>query len=117
MQHPVTRDLCWFNHVTFFHISTLPPLIQKSIRSTYNEMDFPNNTYYGDGSPIDETTIRKLQGAYRLETVSFRWQKGDVLLIDNILTAHARNSFSGPRQILLILANSVTRNDVVFGER
>src|SRR5262249_44520306 len=79
MQHPVTRDVSWFNHVTFFHISTLPPLIQKSIRSTYSEMDFPNNTYYGDGSQIDEDTIRNLQEAYRSETVSFQWQQGDVM--------------------------------------
>jgi len=114
MEHPVTRDRSWFNHVTFFHISTLPPMIQKSIRSTYSEIDFPNNTYYGDGSTIDEDTIRNLQEAYRSETVTFPWQQGDVMLIDNILTAHARNSFSGPRQILLVLANSVTRNDVAF---
>ena len=114
MQHPVTRDLAWFNHVTFFHITSLPPGIQRSIRSAYGEVDFPNNTYYGDGSPIDEETVRELREAYRLETVSFGWRRGDVLLIDNIMTAHSRNSFSGPRQILLILANPVTRNDVVF---
>jgi len=114
IHHPITRDLAWFNHVAFFHVATLPPLIQKSIRSTYSEMDFPNNTYYGDGSTIDDDTVRNLQQAYRSEMVSFAWRKGDVLLIDNIMTAHARNSFSGPRQILLVLADPVTRNDVVF---
>jgi alpha-ketoglutarate-dependent taurine dioxygenase len=117
MQHPVTRDLSWFNHVTFFHISSLPAQIQRSIRSAYSEEDFPNNTYFGDGSAIDGDTVRALQEAYRLETVSFPWRKGDVLLIDNIMTAHSRNSFSGPRQILLVLANPVTRHDVAFDAR
>jgi alpha-ketoglutarate-dependent taurine dioxygenase len=117
MRHPVTGDLSWFNHVTFFHVTTLPPRIQSFIRSTYREKDFPNNTYYGDGSSIDGDTIRTLQDAYRSETVSFPWLKGDVLLIDNIATAHARNSFTGPRQILVSLANPITRNDVVFNAR
>ena len=112
IQHPVTMEMSWFNHVTFFHVTTLPSDIQALVRSTYSEADFPNNTYYGDGSPIDAHTIASLREAYRLETVSFRWRKGDVLLIDNILTAHSRNSFSGPRQILAILANAVTRHDV-----
>jgi alpha-ketoglutarate-dependent taurine dioxygenase len=112
IQHPVTGDFSWFNHITFFHISTLPSDIQALVRSTYREADFPNNTYYGDGSPIEDEIVTNLREAYRLETVSFRWQKGDVLLIDNILTAHARNSFSGQRQILLILANPVTRSDI-----
>ena len=117
MRHPVTGDLSWFNHVTFFHVTTLPPRIQSFIRSTYREEDFPNNTYYGDGSSIDADTIRTLQDAYRSETVSFPWLRGDVLLIDNIATAHARNSFTGPRQILVSLANPITRNDVVFNAR
>jgi alpha-ketoglutarate-dependent taurine dioxygenase len=77
-------------------------------------VDFPNNTYYGDGSPIEDEALMNLREAYRSEAVSFRWRTGDVLLIDNILTAHARNSFIGPRQIFLVLANPVTRHDVVF---
>ena len=114
MTHPSTGDVAWFNHVTFFHLSTLSPLIQRSIRSSYSEEDVPNNTYYGDGSPIEDSTIRNLLEAYQAEMVSFRWQKGDVLLIDNILTAHARNSYSGARQILLVLADPVTRTDLAF---
>jgi alpha-ketoglutarate-dependent taurine dioxygenase len=117
MRHPVTGEHSWFNHVAFFHVTTLPPRIQSFIRSTYGEQDFPNNTYYGDGSPIDDDTIRALQDAYRSETVSFPWLKGDVLLVDNISTAHARNSFTGPRQILVSLANPITRDDVAFDAR
>ena len=114
MRHPLTGELSWFNHVTFFHVSALPPRIQSFIRSTYAEEDFPNHSFYGDGSPIEAETIQILQDAYRAQTVSFPWQKGDVLLVDNIATAHARNSFKGPRQILVSLANPITRKDVAF---
>ncbi|MEQ1871082.1 MAG: TauD/TfdA family dioxygenase [Vicinamibacterales bacterium] len=112
LQHPVTGERCWFNHVAFFHIAALPAPIQRSLRSSYREEDLPNNTYYGDGSPIDDQTIAGLRAAYQGEAASFPWQQGDVLLVDNILTAHARNAFSGPRKILLILSDPITRTDV-----
>jgi hypothetical protein len=112
LRHPSTREVVWFNHIVFFHVSTLSPELQSLVRSTYRDEDLPNNTYYGDGSPIDDATMTCLRDAYRLEMKSFPWQTGDILLIDNILTAHARNSFSGRREILLILADPVTRNDV-----
>jgi alpha-ketoglutarate-dependent taurine dioxygenase len=36
--------------------------------------------------------------------VEFPWQKGDVVLLDNILSLHARNAFTGPRKILTAMA-------------
>jgi alpha-ketoglutarate-dependent taurine dioxygenase len=113
IEHPLTRERSWFNHITFFHITTLSDDIQAMLRATYGTAEnFPNNTYYGDGSPIEEHTLRELRLVYASETVSFRWRQGDALLIDNILMAHARNPYSGPREILLILADPVARQDV-----
>ena len=56
---------------------------------------------------IDEVWLRE---AYRRETVSFPWQKGDLLMLDNMLVAHGRAPFSGPRQILVGMAEPVTRD-------
>ncbi len=42
----------------------------------------------------------------------FPWQEGDVLLIDNMLTAHARNPFTGPRKVVVAMADPHTRDDV-----
>jgi alpha-ketoglutarate-dependent taurine dioxygenase len=110
--HPRTGERSWFNHVAFFHVSALPAPIQRGVRSAYAEADYPNHTCYGDGSPIDDATIAALQAAYRAETTAFAWRRGDVLVVDNILTAHARNAFTGPRRILLVISHPVTRTDI-----
>jgi alpha-ketoglutarate-dependent taurine dioxygenase len=36
--------------------------------------------------------------------VEFEWRAGDVLLLDNMLVAHGRRPYSGPRKILTALA-------------
>ncbi|MNP45413.1 Taurine catabolism dioxygenase TauD, TfdA family [compost metagenome] len=48
--------------------------------------------------------IGRLQQAYRDVMVEFPWQRGDVVLLDNILALHARNAFTGPRRILTAMA-------------
>jgi alpha-ketoglutarate-dependent taurine dioxygenase len=61
----------------------------------------PYNTYYGDGQPIEDSVVEELREAYRQETVAFPWQPGDILMMDNMLVAHGRNPFTGPRKILV----------------
>ena len=38
-------------------------------------------------------------------TVRERWQSGDLLLVDNVRTAHARQAFEGPREIVVAMAD------------
>jgi alpha-ketoglutarate-dependent taurine dioxygenase len=108
-RHPKTGETVWFNHATFFHISTLEKDIRDGLLEEFGESDLPANTYYGDGSPIEPEVMEHLREAYRRETVSFPWQKGDLLLLDNMLVAHGRAPFSGARQILVGMADPVTR--------
>ena len=49
-------------------------------------------------------SMEHLRAAYRAETVSFPWQKGDLLMLDNMLVAHGRAPYSGPREILVGMA-------------
>jgi hypothetical protein len=58
-----------------------------------------------------------LRAAYRRETVSFPWQKGDLLMLDNMLVAHARDPFSGPRRVLVGMAEAVDREQVLLDSR
>ena len=111
LRHPRTGELTWFNHITFFHISTLEPNLRNAILTDFDECDYPNNTYYGDGSPIEPQVMDELREAYGRHLTSFAWQKGDIVLLDNMLTSHARSSYKGDRQILFAMSEPFTRSD------
>ena len=106
VKHPSTGEMVWFNHATFFHVTTLKASVRDELRSEYGEEDLPNNTFYGDGTPIPDETMALLRDAYTQEMIAFPWQAGDVVMIDNMLTAHARAPFVGPRRTLVAMAEA-----------
>ncbi len=108
-EHPVTGETVWFNHATFFHVSTLEPALRETLLEQFSQEDLPTNTFYGDGSPIEPEVLDSLRDAYRSETVRFPWQEGDLLLLDNMLVAHGREPFEGERLVLVGMAEPVSR--------
>jgi alpha-ketoglutarate-dependent taurine dioxygenase len=104
--HPVTGERTWFNHALFFHITSMPAGID--LLAAVGEEDLPYQTYYGDGRPIEDEVLSELRAAYAAHTTSFPWQRADVLVVENMLTAHAREPFSGPRRILTAMADPVS---------
>ncbi|HEX8149206.1 MAG TPA: TauD/TfdA family dioxygenase [Pyrinomonadaceae bacterium] len=103
-RHPKTGEVVWFNHATFFHVTTLDPSVRDLLREEFADDDLPTNTCYGDGSPIEDEVLEELRRAYREETVCFPWEEGDVMLLDNMLVAHGRSPYAGRRQILVGMA-------------
>jgi amino acid adenylation domain-containing protein len=108
LRHPLTKERTWFNHALFFNVASLPGDIGASLLAALGEQDLPYHTYYGDGQPIEEDTIAELRSAYAAETKAFDWQRGDVLVVENMLVAHGREPFSAPRRILTAMADPVS---------
>lgn len=100
-RHPFDGKETWFNHGTFFHVTTLESSIAEGLMSSMAEEDLPSQTFYGDGTPIEASTLDHLRAAYAAAMVLFPWQRGDLAMIDNMYTAHARSPFTGERQILV----------------
>ncbi|HKV36206.1 MAG TPA: TauD/TfdA family dioxygenase [Pyrinomonadaceae bacterium] len=112
VKHPQTGVDLWFNHATFFHVSTLAPSVREVFLATIKEEDLPTNTYYGDGSPIEPETLDELRRIYDEETVAFPWQEGDILMLDNMRVAHGRAPYEGARQILVGMTEPFSRTDL-----
>jgi alpha-ketoglutarate-dependent taurine dioxygenase len=104
--HPVTGDVVWFNQAHLFHVSSLPPVVRDSLLSSYSEENLPRNAYYGDGTRIEPSVLDSIREAYRQETIAFPWQEGDVLMLDNMLAAHGRTPFVGPRKVVVGMAEA-----------
>jgi alpha-ketoglutarate-dependent taurine dioxygenase len=104
VRHPETGEAVWFNHATFFNALTLPESLRETLLAELGPLDLPQNTFYGDGAAIEPEVIAHLQDAYRAVMVEFAWARGDVVLLDNILTVHARNAFTGSRKVLTAMA-------------
>lgn len=107
--HPITNEPLWFNHLAFWHESTLDAEVQNLFQKEFGKDNLPYNTYYGDGTSIDKSVIDHIVECYEKETVYFKWKKGDVLVLDNMLVAHGRSSFTGERKVLVSMGEPVKR--------
>jgi alpha-ketoglutarate-dependent taurine dioxygenase len=108
--HPKTKEIVWFNQAHLFHVSSLQSKVRESLLSVYSPDDLPRNVFYGDGTPIEDSIIEEINQVYQQETVSFSWQEGDILMLDNMLVAHGRNPFIGARKVLVGMAEEVIGN-------
>src|SRR5947207_11188939 len=100
-RHPQTGEMVWFNQAHLFHVSRLPAEVREYLLTTFAEEDLPRNVYFADGSSIEPEMIDEILKVCDEQAVAFSWRAGDVLLIDNMLTAHGRNPFSGKRSVVV----------------
>jgi alpha-ketoglutarate-dependent taurine dioxygenase len=99
LTHPITTEEVWFNQADGFHSSNLGEELLK----TLSEDELRLNVYFGDGSLIESEMLAHIRRVLQSETISHRWQVGDILILDNILSAHGRMPFTGARKIILAM--------------
>ncbi len=104
--HPMTREMLWFNQAHLFHASSLDEDLREGLIALMGEENLPRNTYFGDGTPIDEAHLSLIREVYEKTKFSFQWEKNDLLLLDNMLFTHGREPFEGPRKTLVGMARA-----------
>lgn len=102
--HPHTGEKIWFNQAHLFHVSSLGKEVADTLLDSLGEENLPRNSYYGDGSRIEPEVLDVIRRAYEQTKVKFRWQKNDLLLLDNTLFTHGREPYTGTRKVLVGMA-------------
>jgi alpha-ketoglutarate-dependent taurine dioxygenase len=101
--HPVTGERLWIGQADHWHPSGLNPAVRAEMSRRMPESEFPFNAFFGDGGGLDESALALVREAIRAEIVRYSWEKGDVLVCDNLLVSHGRDSFEGERKVYVTL--------------
>jgi len=107
VHHPVSGQRCWFNQIAFLNQWTIEPEVREYLVDIYGEDGLPFNTRFGNGDPIGMDIVQLINDAYAANTTRERWETGDLMLVDNIRTAHGRERFEGTREVLVAMADPV----------
>jgi alpha-ketoglutarate-dependent taurine dioxygenase len=101
--HPESEELVWLSSAHLFRHN---PRALGWTRYALSRLFFsrpetrPQDATYADGGIIDRATLDEIQRVIAAEVVPLRWQRGDVLWIDNHLCMHGRKPFRGQRRLL-----------------
>lgn len=104
IEHPDTGEKIFFCQADQWHPSNLGKEAWDAMIEVMPEEDFYHYCTYGDGSKIDDGDIEYIRNTNNSERVFFKWKKGDILMLDNIISMHGRNPFKSPRKILVSMA-------------
>jgi alpha-ketoglutarate-dependent taurine dioxygenase len=111
IHHPVTGQRCWFNQIAFLNEWTLDPEVREYLVEVYGADGLPFNTRYGNGDPIGPDIVEVINDVYEANIAREPLQAGDLLLVDNIRTAHSREPFEGEREVLVAMSDRVRVSD------
>ncbi|PPS90014.1 TauD/TfdA family dioxygenase [Streptomyces sp. MH60] len=101
VRHPETGERCWFNQIAFLNEWTMAPEVREFLTAEFGPEGLPFNTFCGDGTPLDRASVDLINDVYEKHTVREPWRHGDLLVIDNVRTAHSREPHRGEREIVV----------------
>ncbi|MDR3623967.1 MAG: TauD/TfdA family dioxygenase [Chlamydiales bacterium] len=103
INHPVTNEEVWFNQVQLFDFNPrflgMGKYLGAKLFYCQKHMKL-HEVFFADGSRIPRKDIYHVLDVLDKNTLAFPWQKGDVIVLDNVLAMHGRAVFSGKRRIL-----------------
>ncbi|MFK3651166.1 TauD/TfdA family dioxygenase [Lysobacter enzymogenes] len=102
--HPQTGQEVWFNQAEQWHPTAMKPAMRAMFEQLVGKGNLPHECEYGDGNALEDEALTLVRRALDDNKLLFDWQRGDLLMIDNILMMHGRESFKGERKTLAYLS-------------
>ncbi|BBN08759.1 hypothetical protein MPTK1_4g14250 [Marchantia polymorpha subsp. ruderalis] len=87
----------------FFNYMVMKYFTEYPVLECDKEVAAFDNVMFGDGSPLPREQVLDCQRIMAEEMVEFKWERGDVILIDNVAVQHSKNPCFSPRRILASL--------------
>lgn len=103
--HPVTGEFAWFAQPAHWHPACLDEETRGALVDVFGADNLPRDCLLGDGSAIPDVVMAELVAAHESIERSFDWVVGDVLIVDNVLSAHARDPYEGPRRLFVAMGD------------
>ena len=104
--HPVSGDVLYFNQM---NSQVQHPLTIGEERAAAIDVAYGTTTpraysvRFSNGEALSEAEFMAIHAAFEARKIAFPWQAGDVMLLENRLTAHGRNPFTGSRDVQVML--------------
>jgi hypothetical protein len=133
--HPDTNEPVWYNHSQVFHWTTFPAELYIAFQRTKDIRYLLHCLFamfvsvvkcvvlghkmsldcsFGDGTPISIKEMHEIRSAVHKHMVLNRWQRGDILLIDNFGTSHGRQpTYDSGRKVVVSWSNPVAKQNLL----
>ncbi len=108
LTHPETDEKVWFNQAHHFDFNPRFLGWWRYLATKlyyFRKYTLLHDVHFADGSKIARDDLYHIFDVMDRNTVAFPWQKGDLLVLDNILTMHGRAPFKGKRRVLTAMTS------------
>ncbi|OWA14872.1 hypothetical protein B9W64_16415 [Streptomyces sp. CS159] len=103
VRHPVTGTEMWFNQIHRWHPAGSGH--RETLARVLPEGQLPWNVTFADGSSIPGRTVTEICCRGFAMAVDIPWNRGDLLLLDNVSLAHGRRPFTGTRRVCVAMSD------------
>lgn len=126
LAHPQSKIPVWSSHAAVFNIwgpfiemtqvlryrwdwrtaifGLIVWILTITMKFIYSAEQQAMNSFYGDGVELSYSDIKAISDATWKNYAVYKWQKGDIVAVDNNLVAHGRLPFRGSRKRVVLTA-------------
>ena len=105
IKHRESGEEIWFNQIDQFHPLHISEELYEALEAMYGTTEeFPMYVTFGDGKPIEDDMVREIIDTIDTTIISPVWEKNELLIVDNELVSHGRNSFTGSRKVVVSMS-------------